>query len=286
MTGGAGMLGHDLVAQLQSTGHDVSAPSRAEVDISDPQSVANITQGPPFDWCVNCAAYTAVDLAESHEQLAAEVNALGPGYLARACAMTGTKLLHVSTDFVFDGKSRAPYVETDPPNPVGVYARTKLAGEEAIQNAMPNALILRTSWLYGIHGKCFPKTIIRAWQAGRALRVVGDQFGCPTSSVDLSQTILHAIESDLFPGTYHACGPDIMSWHELAVLAISEFKSAHDLPGDVRIESISTDQWPTPAVRPPYSVLSTAKLADAGIRSMRPARESVAEFARRLPVVE
>jgi len=284
LLGGSGMLGSDLHSELRARGHELFAPSSRELDLTDPESVARIASRTELDWCVNCAAFTGVDLAESEEQAVAELNAIGPGYLARACALAGIKLLHVSTDFVFDGNSSTPYTEEDIPNPLGVYGRTKLAGEEAIRAALPTALILRTSWLYGPTGKSFPKTMIGAWMEGKALKVVADQVGCPTSTSDLSRVIGDAIETDLFPGIYHASGPDALTWHDFATQAIRVYMQVRGMDGAVDIAPIKTEDWPTPAVRPPYSVLSNAKIRAAGIASMRRVDESLTDFCKRLQV--
>jgi len=278
------MLGQDVVAELKRRGNDVSAPPSREIDLADPQSVALIAQLGRFDWCVNCAAYTAVDKAEDEKQRAAELNAMGPGYLARVCAMSGIKLLHISTDFVFDGAASEPYREDAPTRPLGVYGRTKLLGEEAVQAALPVAVIIRTAWLFGANGKSFPRTMIGAWKAGKTLKVVTDQVGCPTYTGDLARTIVDAIEANIFPGIYHAAGPDSMSWHAFALKAIGAYRTLHDLSQPVDIEPIRTEQWPTAAMRPPYSVLSTAKLQAAGIAPMRPLDVALAEFVARLDV--
>jgi len=276
--GSTGMLGSDVLNELTTRGHAVVAPTSSELDIADPQSVAEITQMDGIDWCVNCAAYTAVDKAESEEQAAAELNALGPGYLARACAMKGIKLLHVSTDFVFDGEASEPYDELARTNPLGVYGRTKLAGEEAVFAAMPTAIIFRTSWLYGPNGKSFPKTMIGAWKAGKELRVVADQIGSPTYTRDLARVIVDALEKDIYPGTYHATGPDAMTWHDFAVLAVEAYRYAYGIGRAVEIAAIKTEDWPTPAHRPKYSVLSNKQLLESGIGPMRPTKEALVEF--------
>ncbi len=280
--GASGMLGSDVVKELQGRGHEVLTPSSSELNLTEPESVAQVTTYEGIDWCVNCAAYTAVDKAELEEQQAAELNALGPGYLARVCAMKGIKLAHVSTDFVFDGSSTEPYQEEDRTNPLGVYGRTKLAGEEAVQAAWPMSLIFRTSWLFGPNGKSFPKTMIVAWEAGKELKVVADQIGNPTYTPDLARTMVDAIEKDIFPGIYHATGADTMSWHEFAVEAIEAYREAKGIDRPVEVAPIKTEDWPTPAVRPKYSVLSNTKLQREGIAPMRPIREALSEFVRTL----
>lgn len=276
--GGSGMLGTDVVSELEQRGHQIQAPGSSEFNLSEPESVARVTQMSDVDWCINCAAYTAVDKAESEEQLAAELNALGPSYLARACAMKNIKLIHISTDFVFDGRAHDPYREEDQTHPIGAYGRTKLAGEEAVQAAWPMSLILRTSWLYSPNGKNFPKTMIAAWEAGRDLKVVADQIGCPTYTPDLAKTIVDAMEKNIFPGIYHATGENPMSWHEFAIKAIEAYRDSKKMDRAVEIAPIKTEDWPTPAQRPKYSVLSNAKLQKEGIAPMRSTQEALSEF--------
>jgi dTDP-4-dehydrorhamnose reductase len=272
VVGGSGMLGSDLVPELRGRGHDVLAPSSSGLDITDPASVAQIPAHSfgRLDWVVNVAAYTAVDKAESEVRAATELNALGPGYLAQACASEGSRLLHVSTDFVFDGQAAEPYGEDHATNPLGVYGRSKRDGENAVLSAHSNAIIVRTSWLYGPHGGSFPRTMLLARQAGRTLRVVADQIGSPTYTGDLARVLADMIEKDAFPGIYHATGSEAMTWHAFAELILGE-----------RIEAITTDQYPTAAKRPPYSVLSNAKLAALGIEPMRPVAEALREFKSR-----
>jgi dTDP-4-dehydrorhamnose reductase len=247
--------------------------------VTDPSSVAQIAAGSfgPLDWAVNCAAYTAVDNAETHVREATELNAFAPSYLARACVGNGCRLLHVSTDFVFDGTANEPYAEDAATGPLNVYGRTKLEGERGATEAHPNAIVVRTSWLYGPNGASFPRTIIRAYEAGKRLRVVADQHGCPTYTADLAQTMLEMMERNAFPGIYHAVGPDVTDWHEFACCVLYSWTGE-----PVPVEAIGTEDWPTPAVRPRYSVLGTSKLAALGIDPMRPLNEALADFCARL----
>jgi dTDP-4-dehydrorhamnose reductase len=282
------MLGTDMCAELPMRGHEFVHPSPEELDLTNPESVAKVAAGDfgTFDWCINCAAYTFVDKAETEQQLAHEVNALGPSYLAKACAISGVKLLHVSTDFVFDGEGTRPYLENDPTNPLGAYGRTKWEGEQAVLAGHPNSIIARTAWLYGPNGNSFPKTMIRAWEAGKTLRVVGDQVGCPTYTADLARVLCELVEKNAFPGIYHTTGPDSMSWHEFAMLTLEEWANVNGKPTPAPIESIRTEDWPTPTKRPKYSVLSFAKTAALGIAPMRPAREAVTDFCERYRALE
>lgn len=284
LIGARGMLGSDMAVELAKRGHEVVAPVRPELDIADAESVARIGSGEygQLDWCVNCSAYTAVDKAESEQQQAYEINALGPSYLAKMCAFTGVKLLHVSTDFVFDGDGTEPYKEVDKTNPLGAYGRTKWEGEQAVLTGHPNAIVARTAWLYGPNGNSFPKTMIRAWKAGKTLRVVGDQVGNPTYTVDLARVLADLIDKNAFPGIYHTAGPDAMSWHQFATLAIEAWAREVGKPAPAPLEAIRTEDWPTPTKRPKYSVLSFDKAAALGIQPMRPVTEAVAEFCHRL----
>lgn len=277
--GAFGMLGSDLTKELAARGHLPTSKSSAEFDITDPEASAALAfERGTYDWCVNCAAYTAVDKAESELRQATEVNALGPAYLANACGMAGIQLIHVSTDFVFDGTAVEPYAEDAPTNPLGVYGQTKRDGELAVLSSNPNALIVRTSWLFGVGGRCFPKTMIGAWRAGKSLRVVADQVGCPTSTVDLSRVLVDLIELNAYPGVYHACGPDATNWHAFAVDAIKAWKAATGDERSIEIEAIPTVAYPTPAVRPKYSVMSTAKLTSLGVKPLRPLPEALEDF--------
>ena len=279
--GGSGMLGQDLLGELKAAGHEVVSPSSQELDITEPESVAQISAMDRFDWCINCAAYTAVDQAESDEAAAYALNALGPGYLARMCAMRGLPLLHVSTDFVFDGNKVEDYTEEDVTNPLGVYGKSKLAGEEAVLQTFPMSIVVRTSWLFGPHGNSFPRTMIQAWKAGKHLKVVADQTGKPTYTRDLAQVLVQMCERRAFPGIYHVTGPEKLSWFEFAKEAITAYQEFVGESRPVEIEAIRTSDWPTPAKRPANSSLSNEKLIAAGIEQLPPLRQALADFVRR-----
>ncbi len=284
VVGAKGMLGTDVVEELIRRGHEVCQPGREELDIAEPMHMARLAAcgfGKP-EWVINCAAYTAVDKAESEPREAAEANALGPGYLSRATAALGAKLIHISTDFVFDGTATEPYAEDAPTNPLGVYGRTKRDGEEAVLAGNPNALVVRTAWLYGPNGNSFPRTMIRAFLAGKQLRVVADQTGCPTYTADLARDIGDLIEKNAFPGIYHAVGPEAMTWHEFALRAIRAWQRTHGHLEAVEIQPIATEDYPTPAARPKYSVLTTGRLDAAGVHRMRSVDAALEEFCVRL----
>jgi dTDP-4-dehydrorhamnose reductase len=273
LIGGYGMLGSDLREEFVRRGWEVVAPTLEEVDITDPIQVAGCAEV-AGDWVVNAAAYTAVDKAESEPDEAMMVNGLAVGYLGQMAAMAGSKFLHISTDFVFDGTKTEPYTEDDATNPLGEYGRSKLVGEEqALSHA---GVVVRTAWLFGPNGGSFPRTMIRVAREGKPLRVVADQTGCPTYTRDLSRVIADLIAKDAYPGVYHAVGPDTMTWHQFAVRTLE----AADI--DYEVAPISTADYPTPAKRPAYSVLSTAKIAAMGIAPMRSTDEALAEFVSRL----
>lgn len=278
VVGAAGMLGSDLVPELIRRGYEVAAPTIEELDITDSTSVAKVALNQyGAKWCINCAAYTAVDKAESEPMAAAEINVLGASYLGKACAMGKLKLIHISTDFVFDGSQRRPYDPDDATSPLGVYGKTKRDGEEAVREAIPTALVVRTAWLYGPNGPSFPRTMIRAHEAGKTLRVVDDQTGCPTYTSDLAKMLCQFVEQDPFPGIYHAVGPSTMTWRNFADKVLTTWTGQ-----PVHVEPIQTADYPTPAKRPPYSVLSMDKTFEAGLQPMRSVEDALADFCARL----
>ena len=280
-------MGTDLVARLITDGNEVTAPSHSELDITDPSSVAQVAaHRGAFDWCINCSAYTAVDKAESEIESATLLNALAPSYLGGACAIAGIKLIHISTDFVFDGIATTPYAEDSPRSPLGVYGSTKAEGEIGLLTANENALIVRTSWLYGPNGNSFPKTMIRAWDAGKKLRVISDQTGCPTYTKDLASVLSQMVELNAFPGIYHGCGSTVTNWHAFAEKAILAWKESKGDPREVDIAPIPTSEYPTPAKRPQYSVMSTQKLQDLGIAEMPPVEVGLADFVQLVQLVQ
>jgi len=283
VVGGSGLLGTDLVSKLSADGYEVHSPRHAELDITDPTSVAQIaSKVGAYDWCINCAAYTAVDKAETEVEAATVLNTLAPSYLGGACLVAGIKVIHISTDFVFDGSGTEPYGEDFPRSPLGVYGRTKADGEIGLLEVNQNALIVRTSWLYGPNGNSFPKTMIRAWDAGKNLRVIADQTGCPTYTKDLASVLSQMIAKNAHPGIYHGSGSTVSNWHSFAVKAITAWKEFKGDPREVVVAPIPTSEYPTPARRPQYSVLSTQRLQDMGIEPMPSVEIGLEDFVRNL----
>lgn len=258
VAGAAGMLGQDLVSVLADRGHDVVALARAELDVTDPEAVERAVRG--ADVVANCAAYTAVDAAEEHEQDAFRVNAVGAAQLARGARLAGARLVHVSTDYVFDGAATSPYDEDAPLAPRSAYGRTKAAGEWAVRAEAPDHLLVRTAWLYGAGGPCFPKTIARVAAERGGLDVVADQVGQPTWTVDVADLLEVLVASGAAAGTYHATSSGQASWWEFAQAVVA----AAGL--DPRIVRPTTSEaFVRPAPRPAYSVLGHSRLAGKAI---------------------
>ena len=254
ITGAAGMLGSDVQAAAAAAGHELVALSRAELDVSDRDAVMAAVAGARPDALINCAAYTKVDAAESDPDAAAAVNATAPGLLAEAAAEHGAWLVHVSTDYVFDGTKTSPYVESDPTGPRSIYGSTKLLGERAIAIAAPDThTIVRSSWLFGTGGPCFPATMLRLASERDTLTVVDDQVGSPTFTGHLAPALVELATRSRLPGVLHLAASGDCSWYQFAV----EIMRATNTSVDVR--PITTEQFPTPARRPAYSVLRSER---------------------------
>ena len=286
LAGAAGMLGSDVLVELQKRGCEVVAPTLEEFDMRIPAHLEHlrVRDFGNLDWVINCAAYTAVDQAESEFFEANQTNGIAPGVLAFICRKNDWRFMHISTDFVFDGSSTEPYTERHVTNPLGVYGQTKLLGEQNALKENPNSIICRTSWLYGPNGRSFPRTMIKAWLEGKDLRVVNDQIGCPTYTAGLARVMADFMEMDAPGGIYHTAGPDAMSWYDFAILALETYReNVLGESREIKIEPVPSTEYPTPAKRPKYSVLSFEKTAELGIMPMRSVPSALAEFCRRLP---
>jgi dTDP-4-dehydrorhamnose reductase len=250
VTGAGGMLGTDAVALLEQCGESVTAKTRSELDITDEDAVHEAVAG--HDIVLNCAAWTAVDNAETREAQAFEINAVGPQTLARSARLHGARLVQVSTDYVFDGCASAPYASDAPLRPRSAYGRTKAAGEWAVRSELPDShLIVRTAWLYGAQGSCFPKTIARVARERGAVAVVTDQVGQPTWTRDVADFIIRLVEADTAPGVFHATSSGAASWFDFA----RDVCESAGLGADTVTPTTSAD-FPRPAARPAYSVLA------------------------------
>ncbi len=281
VTGAAGMLGTDLVALLRERGEAVTPLTRADLDLAhlnlshldltDRATTGGAASGAArgaasgtvagHDVVVNCAAWTAVDGAQEHEAEATVVNAEVPRILALAAAEHGARMVQVSTDYVFDGTAREPYAEDAPTNPASAYGRSKAAGEHAVRRQLPaDHLIVRTAWLYGAHGSCFPRTIARAARDRGAVRVVDDQVGQPTWTADVADLIHRLVDRHLPAGTYHATSSGACSWFEFA----REVVQAAGLDPSA-VSPTTSAEFVRPAPRPAYSVLSHRALERHGV---------------------
>ncbi len=277
VTGCHGQLGCALGDQLAQAGVPVHASDVDTLDIADAAAVDAYLDGLPAPRVLaNAAAYTHVDRCEQEPELAARANAEGPGVLAKACAARGIRMVHVSTDYVFAGTARQPYRESDPPDPQSTYGRTKRAGEEAVLSAAPEALVVRTSWVFG-RGRNFIAAILEQGRARRSgevegpLRVVDDQHGSPTYASDLAEGIRALVEAEA-QGLYHLSNAGETTWWELARFCLDESGMA-----DLEVERISTDSLDLPAPRPAWSVLDGRKAAGLGV-VLRPWRDAVRAY--------
>ena len=232
--------------------------NKESLSITDENTVEQFFLKNSFDVCINCAAYTGVDLAEDEQALSLLVNADAPALLAKYCATHAVLFIHLSTDYVFSGKGHMPYTETDPTEPVNFYGYSKLLGEHQVMAVNPNAIVIRTSWVYSQHGKNFVKTMCNLLLQKEKINVVSDQWGSPTAAPDLAGAIMKIIvENNYLPGIYHYCNKGIISWHQFAT-AIKEALQASCI-----VEAIGTKDYPTKAARPAYSALDTSKIQQA-----------------------
>lgn len=297
ITGGLGQLGIELSKQLQARADitEVYSISRQKLDISSEKSVQAVLTHYQPDIVINCAAYTVVDLCEQHQDKAHQVNVLGPKYLAQACDQIGAKLVHVSTDYVFNGyfnnieamedeeylsssleyrmhqaKRSIPWVETDEVEPQNVYGKTKVEGEEMVREYCSNHFIVRTAWLYG-EGNNFVRTMLKLAETNKELNVVADQFGNPTSTKELAHVIIDLVQTEYY-GTYHATCEGVCSWYDLAC-KIFKIKGL-----EVQVNPVTSEAFPRPAKRPYYSALENKNLKELGLNTFKHWEEALKEY--------
>ncbi|CAI0690772.1 dTDP-4-dehydrorhamnose reductase [Serratia entomophila] len=264
LTGSKGQLGSCFCDRLPA-GWDVLATDSDSLDITDLARVKQVVADYRPDAIVNAAAYTAVDKAETESELAARINEQGPKNLAQAAAEAGCRLIHVSTDYVFDGQAKMPYREADVTNPLGVYGKTKLDGEIAVAAAHPEAIIIRTAWVFSEYGNNFVKTMLRLAKDRDVLGIVADQRGCPTYAGDIAQAIIDLLQRRAEGGVYHFCGDKEVSWSEFAEAIFAAAMAQGLLEKSPQVNGITTEQYPTPAKRPAYSSLDCEKIERLGI---------------------
>lgn len=256
VTGANGQLGMEF-RELETifTRYNFLFVSKEEMAINDKEAVEIFFSKNDIDFCINCAAYTAVDKAETEKDIALNINATAVGNLAAVCKQYSAGFIHFSTDYVFNGNADQPYKETDITDPVNYYGFTKLEGEQAALKNNPSSIIIRTSWVYSRFGKNFVKTMLRLMSEKESIGVVADQKGCPTYAADLAAAAMQVIENGkMLPGIYHYCNEGIISWHEFAT-AIKEISGSNCV-----VNPITTKDYPTPAKRPFYSALNTQKI--------------------------
>ena len=269
ITGAFGMLGSDLRETLNN--HELIVTGSKDLDITDQKKVIEFISEKSPEIVINAAAYTAVDNCETNYNDAYAVNALGPKNLAIACNKINIPLIHISTDYVFDGNKREPLKEEDNLGPKTVYGKTKLEGEKFVQENTKKFFILRTAWLYGIHGKNFVQTMLNLSKKNKELKVVNDQIGSPTYSKDLAIAIGELLNSDKY-GIYHLTNKGEVSWYEFA-------KKIFELSNiNIIVKPVTTEEFPRPAPRPHYSVLSNQKWNDAGFTPMRNYVDALKEY--------
>ncbi|MFP3464420.1 dTDP-4-dehydrorhamnose reductase [Leifsonia sp. SIMBA_070] len=272
IAGAAGQLGQDLRKAL--SGREVTALSRAELDVTDRDAVIAAVSG--HDVVINASAYTKVDDAETHEDDAFAINALGTGNLAVAAAQHGARFVTVSTDYVFDGHATSPYAEDTPRDPINAYGRTKAAGEELAIAAHPDGtFVVRTAWLYGAGGANFAKTMVKLAASHETVSVVDDQLGQPTWTGDLATQIVALLDADAPAGVYHGTNSGQASWFEFARAVFAEAGLDPE-----RVKPTDSSTFVRPAPRPSYSVLGHAAWSRAGLAPMRPWRDALAEATR------
>lgn len=283
--GRIGQLGTELARRPWAADTELTFLDRDQIDVGTPAAVRGVMATTPCDLVINAAAYTAVDKAESEPDAAYAVNRDGPAAMAEACAARGIPLFHVSTDYVFDGTKATPYTEDDPLAPLGVYGRSKCEGEQAVRDSLGQHIILRTAWVYAAHGHNFVRTMLRLASERPELRVVADQWGCPTAAADLAAA-LHMLavryerERTLAWGTYHFTGQGETTWHGLAERVVE--LAAPTLGKRPRVQAITTADYPTPARRPVNSRLDCSKMTATFGITARPWEQALAEVVRAL----
>jgi dTDP-4-dehydrorhamnose reductase len=275
ITGANGQLGVDLVACFENYRYSVKGYGRQGLDITDAEQVNEIFREVRPDIVIHSAAHTKVDLAESEPDEAFRINAYGTRNVASAAEQIGAKLVYVSTDYVFNGQGTVPYDEFYPTDPLGVYGKSKLAGEQFVRELHSRFYIVRTSWVYGKHGNNFVKTMLKLAQEKDSLSVVADQVGSPSYTVDVAACIADLVASSKY-GTYHVSNSGICSWYDFAKAIFEEANV------NIQVNPITTDQFPRPAQRPAYSVMDHRALRVNGFPEMRHWREALCEFLKDL----
>ncbi|KXY37741.1 NAD(P)-dependent oxidoreductase [Bacillus cereus] len=275
VTGYNGQLGYDVVKRGEKQGLEMQGIGIEDLDITNESAVYEFVDNVKPDAIIHCAAYTAVDKSEDDKDLCWNVNVEGTKYLATAAKKLNAKFVYISTDYVFDGEGTHAFLETDAPNPVGYYGLTKYEGEKVVRSLIDNNFIVRISWVFGINGNNFIKTMLRLGETRDELNVVGDQIGSPTYTYDLARLLIDMVVTNKY-GTYHATNEGFCSWADFA-------EEIFEIAGkDVKINSIATEEYPTRAVRPKNSRMSKQKLIDNGFKPLPTWQEAVKHYITQL----
>lgn len=277
VTGASGQLGKDIVAKLKHSGHEVVATDRETLDITDAAACQLFLQQSRPEAVLHCAAYTAVDRAEEEVELAYVVNTAGTRNMVVASERVGAKFCYISTDYVFNGCSDSPYHEYDNTNPQSIYGKSKRAGEQLVQTLSSRYFIVRTSWVFGLHGHNFVKTMLRLGQERDEIRVVHDQKGSPTYTVDLTQFLLQLIATEQY-GIYHASNSDTCTWYEFASEIFAEAGEILNHPLKAKLIPCTTEEFPLPAPRPMNSVMEHLSIRNSGFKDLRSWQEALRDF--------
>ncbi|MFH0974615.1 MAG: dTDP-4-dehydrorhamnose reductase [Spirochaetota bacterium] len=280
LIGSKGMLGTDVELKLKANGLEYTA-SDMDVDITDIEALRNFAKDKEIGWIINCSAYTAVDKAEDEEARAFKINADGVGNIAQVAKEKKAKLVHLSTDYVYDGKKYEAYLESDPTGPIGVYGKSKLKGEEKVLATVQEYFIFRISWLYGHHGANFVHTMLRLFAERDEVRVVRDQWGSPTFAKDVADLIIKVIKDNSSEyGIYHFTNSGRTNWYQFTLEIFNQAKERGLLKKEVNIIPITTAGYPTKARRPEYSYMSKDKVKKTFGVTLRPWQESLQEFIK------
>ncbi|MFS0661277.1 dTDP-4-dehydrorhamnose reductase [Niallia alba] len=275
VTGYSGQLGYDVVLEGKKRGYEMNGVGHKQLDITQEEQVESYVHTVKPDAIIHCAAYTAVDNAEDDKETCLDVNVNGTRYLAAAAKHVGAKFIYISTDYVFEGTGTEPFTEEDAANPVGYYGVTKYEGEKAVQSLLDKYFIVRISWVFGINGNNFIKTMLRLAETRNELNVVGDQYGSPTYTFDLAKLLLDMVETEKY-GVYHASNEGYITWADFA-------KEIFQVAGkNVKVNSITTEEYPTKAVRPKNSRMSKDKLEKNGFSSLPAWQDALTRYIAEL----
>lgn len=275
VTGYQGQLGYDVVKKGLGKGFDMIGIDREELDLTIKANVSQFVNDLMPDAIIHCAAYTAVDKSEEDKEGCWKVNVEGTGFLAAAAKDVDAKFIYISTDYVYDGEGQQPFIESDIPNPKGYYGLTKYEGEKKVKEILEKYFIVRTSWVFGINGNNFIKTMLKLAETRDELNVVGDQIGSPTYTYDLAKLLIEMIQTEKY-GIYHASNEGFCSWAEFAIEVFKEAEKS------VEVNAITSEEYPTLAVRPKNSRMSKQKLADNGFNLLPAWQDAVKRYVKEL----